>query len=67
MYIELAGSHAHEGAESAPNEMVSSLMDTRHPLDTKMRRAHVSLLKVSSVSLSRWPSTHCSRELAVRQ
>ena len=46
VYIELAGSHAHEGEESAPNELVSSLMETRHPLDAKLKQAQVSLLKV---------------------
>lgn len=47
VYIELAGSHAHEGEESAPNELVSSLMETRHPLDAKMKQAQVSLFKVN--------------------
>ncbi len=56
VYIELAGSHAHEGAESVPNELVSSLMSTRHPLDVKMKQAQVTLLKVR-VAYSRVSNT----------
>lgn len=44
VYIDLAGSHAHEGA----NELVMSLMGARHPLDTKMRQAEVAIFKVRS-------------------
>ena len=44
MYIDLEGSHAHEGT----NELVSSLMEARHPLDTKMQQAEVAIFKVRS-------------------
>lgn len=40
VYIELAGSHADE--EKA-NQLVSSLISARHPLDLKMRHAEMTL------------------------
>ena len=46
MYIELAGSHKHTEEESAPSELVSSLMETKHPLDAKMKQAQVAIFKV---------------------
>lgn len=54
VYIELAGSHAHEGEESVPNELVSSLMETCHPLDAKMKQSLFSLLKVTSGFVIEW-------------
>ena len=49
MYIDLAGSHAHKGA----NELVTSLLGARHPLDTKMRQAEVAIFKVRAPSSDR--------------
>ena len=46
MYIELAGSHAHKDAGSAPEELVA-LMETRHTIDRKMQQSEVSVFKVS--------------------
>ena len=47
MYIELAGSHAHKEAESAPQEL-QALMDMRHTLDAKMQQSQVSIFKAST-------------------
>lgn len=46
VYIDLGGSHAHKGEGTVPNDLVSSLMETRHPLDAKMKQSQVSLFKV---------------------
>ena len=52
VYIDLGGSHAHEGEEGTiPNDFVSSLMQTRHPLDAKMKQSQVTLFKVKSLTL----------------
>lgn len=47
MYIDLEGSHAHEDS----NELVSSLMGARHPLDTKMQQAEIAIFKVCHSSI----------------
>ena len=46
MYIELAGSHAHDEG-TVPNKMLTSLLEARHPVDAKMKHAEISLFKVS--------------------
>lgn len=46
MYIELAGSHTHDEG-TVPNKMMTSLLEARHPVDTKMKHAEISLFKVS--------------------
>ena len=51
VYIDLGGSHAHEGEGAVPNDLVSSLMDTRHPLDAKMKQSQVALFKVGALIL----------------
>ena len=48
MYIDLGGSHAHKGEGTVPNDLVTSLMETRHPLDAKMKQSQVALFKVMS-------------------
>ena len=47
MYIDLGGSHAHKGGGTGPNDLVTSLMETRHPLDAKMKQSQVALFKVT--------------------
>lgn len=49
VYIDLGGSHAHKGEGTAPNDLVTSLMETRHPLDAKMKQSQVALFKVISI------------------
>lgn len=49
VYIDLGGSHAHKGEGTVPNDLVSSLMDTRHPLDAKMKHSQVAIFKVLAV------------------
>lgn len=44
VYIDLAGSHAH--VEEGPSKLVTSLMETQYPLDTKIKQASVTLLQV---------------------
>ncbi len=44
VYIELAGSHAHKEAGSAPEEL-RALMDMRHTVDVKMQQSQVSIFK----------------------
>ena len=46
VYIDLGGSHAHKGG-TGPNDLVTSLMETRHPLDAKMKQSQVALFKVT--------------------
>ena len=50
VYIDLGGSHAHEVEGS--NKLVASLMETRHPLDAKMKHAELSILKDAVPMLS---------------
>ena len=47
VYINLGGSHAHKGEGTDPNDLVTSLMETRHPLDAKMKQSQVTLFKVT--------------------
>ena len=51
MYIDLGGSHAHKGEGTAPNDLVTSLMETRHPLDAKMKQSQVALFRVTSICI----------------
>ena len=45
VYVELAGGHANEEEEAAANQLVTSLMSARHPLDLKMKHAEVALVE----------------------
>ena len=45
VYIELAGSHANEEDGAATNQLVSSLISARHPLDLKMKHAEMTLME----------------------
>ena len=51
MYIDLGGSHAHKGEGTTPNDLVTSLMETRHPLDAKMKQSQVALFRVTSICI----------------
>lgn len=43
VYIELAGSHADKERDGVSNQLVSSLISARHPLDHKMKHAELVL------------------------